>query len=435
MSHRSRNLEIAYLVLLVLSVCCRSATAQDNAFAIRHVTVIDVIGGNTKANMAVLISGNRIVQVLPDDQLTAPENTTIIDAAGKFLIPGMWDMHVHLGNATEAALPYLVSLGVTGVRDMGSPSFATIHTWSVEALSGKRTGPRIVAPGPILTEGEPYFWQMVVHGPHNARATVDMLAEQGVDFIKVTSSLQRDTYFAIADEARRINLPLAGHLPANDNGEFIVSGIEASNAGQKSLEHSQGIPLPFEKQDPALIPTLLKNGTWICPTLTTYYARAHVHELAERKDDPRLKHVPPALKQFWIGQAGDYSQSETIPQKVFEWRSQEVLMLYKAGVPLLAGTDLGFPYVFPGDVTREMELFVAAGMPPIEALRTATINPARYLNWDKVMGSIEPGKIADLVMLDGDPLQDISNTRRVRAVVVNGRFLDRQQLDDIVPNF
>jgi len=431
-----RNRRIGILASLVAVLICQLGRAEDDSFAIRHVNVVDVISGTTKPDMAVLIFGNRIVEVVPDAQFKATGDAKNIDGTGKFLIPGMWDMHVHLGNATEAALPYLVSLGVTGVRDMGSPSFATIHRWSIEALSGKRIGPRIVAPGPILTMGDPYYWEMVVHGPADGRAAVDMLAEQGVDFIKITQTLDRDTYFAIADESRKLNITLAGHLPVNDNGMgYKVSGIEASNAGQKCFEHTQGIPLPFETQDPALIPTLLKNGTWIDPTLTTYYARAHVHELADRQDDPRLKHLAPGFRQFWNGQINDFPKTSKIPEQVFEWRSQEVLALYKAGVPLLAGTDMGFPYVFPGDVTREMELFVEAGLPPLEALRTATINPARYLNWDKVMGSVDEGKIADLVILDGDPLQDIRNTRKVRSVVLNGRFLDRQALDSLVPNF
>jgi Amidohydrolase family len=413
-----------------------AVTQETRSLAIEHVTVIDVVSGTSAPDMTVLVTGNRIARVVASAAFVPPAKARRIDGHGKFLIPGLWDMHVHLGNATEAALPMFVASGITGVRDMGSPSFATLRQWSVQALSGERIGPRIVAAGPQLTEGPPYFWQMQVRNAAEGRRAVDELAEEGVDFIKVTQSLDRDTYFAIADEARKLDLPLAGHVPINDNGVgYRVSGVEASNAGQKCLEHSLGIPLPIDEQDPALVPTLLKNHTWVDPTLITYWARAHVYELAAKQDDPRLTHVSPALKQFWAGQMADYPKKTDIQLQVFKWRLAQVTELHKAGVPLLAGTDLGFAYIVPGDVRKELELFVEAGLSPLDALRTATINPAKYLNKDNELGSIEEAKIADLVLLDADPLTDIRSLYQVRAVVLNGRFLDHEQLDTVAPVF
>ena len=430
---------VSYLSLLLSTMLAPGgrAQSQDPAIVIRHVTVIDVVEGRARPGMAVVIRGNRITQVAPDSDSLTGSGSTEIDATGRFLMPGLWNMHVHLGNATEAVLPYLISFGITGVRDMGSPSFDTLRRWRIEALTGKRIGPRIVAPGPILTMASPDFWQQRIHDPADARSAVDRLAQQGVDFIKITQTLDRETYFAVAEECRMLNLPLAGHLPVNDDGNgFKVSGIEASEAGQKSLEHAHGIPFHFEEKDRALISALLKNGTWVDPTLTTYYARAHVHELAARQDDPRLRHVAPGLRQFWTGQIGDFPNPiSKIHEQIFEWRSEGTLELFRAGVPLLAGTDLGFPYVFPGDLHRELELFVQAGIPAPDVLRIATLNAARYLNLDKVLGSVEAGKFADLVLLDGDPLRDIGNTRKVRAVVFNGHYLDRQKLDAIIPSF
>jgi len=410
------------------------ATEQTDApvLAITHVAVEDVVAGKTITDMTVVIRGNRIDEVGPADSVKVPAGARTVDGRGKFLIPGLWDMHVHLGNATEAMLPFFVAYGVTGVRDMGSPNFELIRQWRVEALAGKRIAPRMVSPGPMLTMQVPFFWQMQVRNPDEARRAVDYLAGIGVDFIKVTEAFDRPTYFAIADEAERLGIPLAGHLPSNENGVgFKVSAIEASNAGQKCFEHAQGIPFPFEPPDPQIVPTLLRNGTWIDPTLTTYWTQAHMQELVTGKD-ARLKYIPLSLKQMWDAQVAGGMGNPSIKKQVFQWRMEEMKGLNQAGVPLLAGTDLGHPYVFPGEATKELELFVEAGLTPAEALRTATVNPARYLGNERELGTVELGKFADLDLLDGDPLQDIHNVTRVRAVVLNGRYLDREKLDELL---
>ena len=412
------------------------AQGQEHIIAITHVNVIDVIQGAAKPDCTVVIRGNRIVDIGPTSAVTPPATGQVVDGSGKFLIPGLWDMHVHLGNATESTLPLLVYYGITGVRDMGSPSFEMLRQWNVEALSGKRVGPHIVAPGPILGMSPPYFWQWQVHNPEEGRRAVDYLAGIGVDFIKVTSSFDRETYFAIADETSKVGLPLAGHLPTNDDGNgFKVSGVEASNAGEKCFEHLHGIPLPFQPPEPQLIPTLLRNGTWVDPTLTPYWTSAHMDELIAAKDDPRLKHVVPSLREEQWNPVLGQKRNPAFAQQMLKWRMDQVKVLYQSGVPLLAGTDLGFPYVFPGEVDKELELFVEAGLTPLDALRTATINPARYLDRDKVLGSIEPRKFADLVLLDANPLDDIHNVEKVHAVVLNGRYLTRDELEKMLPTF
>lgn len=424
------------LLGLLLGFLSWFAQGQGQIMAITHVNLIDVIHGTAKPDLTVVIRGNRMIEIGAASAVTPPATAQVVDARGKFLIPGLWDMHVHLGNATEATLPLLVYYGITGVRDMGSPSFETLRQWSVEALSGKRVGPRIVAPGPILGMSPPYFWTWQVHNPEEARKAVDYLAGIGVDFIKVTQTFDRETYFAVADEASKVGLALAGHLPVNDDGNgFKVSGEEASNAGQKCFEHLHGIPLPFQPPEPQLIPTLLRNGTWVDPTLTPYWTSAHMDELIAVKEDPRLKHVVPSLREGQWNPVLGQKRNPAFAQQMLKWRMDQVKMLYQSGIPLLAGTDLGFPYVFPGEVDKELELFVEAGLTPLDALRTATINPARYLDRDKVLGSIEPGKFADLVLLNANPLDDIHNVENVQAVVLNGRYLTRDDLEKLLPTF
>jgi imidazolonepropionase-like amidohydrolase len=417
----------------------RAAQAQSDTLelAITHVAVIDVSAGKTIADQTVVIRGNRIAEIGTADSVKVAAGARVIDGKGRFLMPGLWDMHVHLGNATEAMLPIFVAYGVTGVRDMGSPSFELIRQWRVEALAGKRIAPRMVSPGPMLTMLTPFFWQMQVRNPEEARKAIDYLAGIGVDFIKITESFDRPTYFAIADETERLGIPLAGHLPTNEDGiGFKVSAIEASNAGQKCFEHGQGIPFQFEPQDiQVMLPTLLKNGTWIDPTLTTYWTQAHMAELVkapEKDKDARLKYIPLSLKQMWDAQIAAGTGNPAIKKQVFQWRMEQIKTLNQAGVPLLAGTDLGHPYVFPGEVTKELALFVEAGLTPAEALKTATVNPARYLGREHELGTVETGKFADLLLLDADPLRAIKNVTQLRGIILNGRYFDRAQLDDML---
>ena len=429
------QMKAALLCQIVLGLSI--STKAQTSFAITNVAIVDVTRGVIEPDKTIVVTGNVISRVGDKTTLHPPDGARVIDARGQFLIPGLWDMHVHLGNATEAALPVLVSQGITGVRDMGSPSYSMLHRWSNEALSGSRIAPRIIACGPILHNGAPYFWGVEARNPDEGRQIVMQLADEKVDFIKVTSDIDRPTYFAIAESARKLGLPLAGHLPTNENGTgFLVSAIEASNAGQKSLEHAQGIPFSFVDRDPQLIPTLVQNGTFVVPTITEYWARAHIQELANAADrDPRMKSIPPSFLQFWEAQTKSFGKSNEVQLKILEWRMAQIPQLQQSGVPLLAGTDLGFAYVFPGDLIKELELFVQAGLSPVQALQTATINPARFLHIDWELGSVEEGKAADLVLLAANPLEDIRNLNLVRAVVLNGRFLDRGQLNAAVPTF
>jgi len=215
-----------------------------------------------------------------------------------------------------------------------------------------------------------------------------------------------------------------------------VSGIEASNAGQKSLEHMNGVPLPFEKTMPQFIEAARKNGTWVCPTLITHWNRAHFQELpAKYKNDPRMQFTAPVLKRFWMGHTAEWSSDTHIQETLLQWRTNDVKTLHDDGIPIIAGTDLGFYYVFPGDLRAELAYYVEAGLSPLDAIRTATINPAIYLNREKELGSVEKGKLADFVMLDANPLDDIHNLHLIRTAVFNGRFFDRAALDAIMPKF
>lgn len=203
-------------VRLLVALTMPMVILLGDSLIISNVTLVDVSNGSLKPGMTIIIRDNRIIALEPAATVSPDENKVaqILDGHGKYAIPGLWDMHVHLGNATEAALPMLLTSGITGVRDMGSPSFETLRRWRLECLIGTRLGPRIVAAGPMLDGGPPDANRIIVRNADDARRAVFLLSQMGVDFVKVHEHLDRETYFAIAREAKTLGLPLAGHVPA-----------------------------------------------------------------------------------------------------------------------------------------------------------------------------------------------------------------------------
>jgi hypothetical protein len=450
----------------------QSTTQSTKTLVITHVTVINATGAPPLANRNVVISNHRITAV-SEPGSALPKDAHIIDGSGKFLIPGLWDMHVHWYDKDYLSL-FLVN-GVTGVRIMAGSSLHQEFRRQIEA--GQLIGPRMVIAGPIIDGPVPYWPNSVsVHTVEEARHAVDASKQNGADFIKEYSFLPRDLYFAIADESKKQNISFVGHVP------LAVSVEEASDAGQKSMEHLIGIlhscssreqdflqaaqadladmiankKVAFEGShvralrdellstyDPAkasqLFARFKKNGTWQCPTLTVLRSLAF-RDRASFIDDPRLKYMPPSVRSSWdpASNAGtenkspeDYAYSKSEFQKDLEL----VAAMNHAGVDIIAGTDVLNPYCFPGfSLPDELEMYVKGGMSPIDALRTATVNPARFLGREKDLGTLESGKLADLVLLDANPLDDINNVRKISAVIYDGTYFDRAALGAILTN-
>ncbi len=453
------------MLALVLATLFRSSgpAAPAVPVAITHVTVIDTTGGPARADMTVLVEGDRITQVAPAALARVPEDARTLDGAGKFLIPGLWDMHIHtfFGNwvpgGREVTLPLFLAHGVTGVRDMGS-DLEPILAARRDVASGKLTGPRMVVSGPMLDGPKTQFpAALPIVTPEDGRRAVRMLKDRGVDFIKIQSYVPRDAWFAIADECRRQKIVFAGHVPD------AVRASEASNGGQKSFEHLIGVfegSTPIEDQlmkgpkgparfldafDPAreaaLIALLAKNRTWQCPTL--YWERGQwLVDVVDVKNDPDAKLAPASWREkswpkFSAGILKDLATDPLPVREKFVAHELEIVArLHEAGVPFLAGTDTPAGVdVVPGvSLHRELERFVAAGFTPMEALQTATILPARYLDRANDFGTVAAGRLADLVLLDADPTKDIANTRKISAVVANGRAMTRADLDRMLAN-
>jgi imidazolonepropionase-like amidohydrolase len=384
-----------------------------------------------------------------------------VNCKGLFLIPGLWDMHVHVAfgdwfpKAQEISLPLFVANGITGVRDMGS-ELDIVQGWRDEIEAGRLLGPRIFTSGPMLDGPKPRFPSSIaIKTPEDGRRAVDDLKLRGADFIKLQSLIPADAVMAIAEEAKKQEVPFEGHVPDS------VRASDMSAAGMKSFEHLIGIfegssPLEddflkgektqtkfLSSYDPAraaaLAATLAKYQTWQCPTLV-WERGGNLIDVTDFSKDVRAKYVPAAWKEkTWkrfIGQIeADFNTDDLATRKKFLNKELEVVqMLHKAGVPFLAGTDTPpGVYIFPGfSLHEELQRFVAAGFTPLEALQTATINPARFFGMEAQLGTVEKGKLADLVLLSANPLVDIANTQKIAGVIVDGHYFWRKELDKML---
>jgi imidazolonepropionase-like amidohydrolase len=422
-----------FLILPVLLLAQSKGDRQSKSLVLTHVTVIDVTGGVPKPDMSVVITGDRISQVEEAGKVVAPPGATVVDAAGKFLIPGLWDMHVHWYIRDTFTL--FIANGVTGIRQMFGNS--DLLRWREDIAKGSLLGPRMIVASPIIDGPQPVWpTSIAVSNEDEGRKAVRNVKQSGADFVKVYSLLPRDAYFAIADEAKRQGISFAGHVPNS------VSPAEAADAGQKSIEHLTGMRARAEarsletyddRRAGELFARFVKNETWQCPTLTVLRGKAYFGDENFMRDQ-RLKFIPPRIKERWSQRIANRNEANYAnAKKVFQKELEIVGAMRKAGVQLLAGTDTGNPFCFPGfSIHDELALLVIAGQTPVEALRSATLNPAKFLGLDKTLGTIEQAKVADLVLLDANPLEDVRNTQRINAVISNGRLFDRKALNKML---
>lgn len=469
---------LVFLAVLVSMFAFACSRAKSQFLAITHVTVIDATGSPAQRDMTVLIAKQHIAAIGPSASTNVPSNFEILDASGKFLIPGLTDAHIHLTGAGEPSgsrefiVPLLLANGITTVRDMGG-YLESIFPLREEIKNGKRLGPQIFTPGPYLDGSPPSFQpSFVVTNATQASEDVGNLVQRHVDFIKVQSRLNRDAYFAIAAAAKREHISFVGHVPDQ------VSAIEASNAGQRSIEHLTGElracaanepglmrqqMLPAAKNETLaqaharqfawerellasyseakaeqLIATFLYNDTWQTPTLILLKSNAYPISVQESLRDPRNKYVPRKILDSW--REGTHDRDKFVSPQEYEFNAklleksmQFVGKMQSAGIHIMAGTDSSAPYDFPGfSLHEELVLLVESGLTPMQALQAATKNPAEFLGVFKTQGSIEQGKVADLLLLDANPLDDIHNTQKIRALILQGKLLDRSTLDQLL---
>ncbi len=442
----------------MLSDAATAGEAPGRPLAFTHVTVIDPSGAPSQPDMTVIIDHGRIVDVAPTRTLKPPSAAALVDGKGRYLLPGLWDMHVHtafgdwLPRNERVTLPLFVANGVTGVRDMGG-DLPVLLTWRADIEAGRLLGPRMFIAGPMLDGPVPRFPSSApVATAADARRVVDELKAQGVDFIKIQSLIPREGYFAAAGESKRVGLDFVGHVPD------AVRASEASKAGQRSIEHFTGIfegcstiedqlivgPKSLGRNvatydaDRArrLIALMAKNQTWQVPTLVWERGQWLVDAI-DLTHDPLTRYAPAAWKErtwpMFVHDIIESMDTDPLPvrQHFVQMELDMTLAMFRAGVPFMAGTDTAAGvHVFPGfSLHDELALFVQAGLTPLQALQTATVNPARFMGRLADLGTVAKGKLADLLLLDADPLEDIANTRKIRGVVLAGRYFDRAGLD------
>jgi imidazolonepropionase-like amidohydrolase len=454
-------------VLCLLLCTLLSAFAWSEALVIQRVTVIDGTGGPALAGMTVMVEQDRIAAIAPSDKLKTPAGSQVVNGTGKFLIPGLWDMHAHDFATSPGdddgtwSYPLYLANGVVGVREMWGPEDA--NAWRAAHARYRKPSPSAYVASPIIDGPRPPDGTVHVADAAQARAAVDRYQANGADFIKIYTLLPRNAFFAIADEAHKLGISFVGHVPD------AVSVEEASDAGQKSMEHLIGVPLGASTEEVALFRVkplhgtfgdydttgedyrrylrayatydeskaatlfarFIKNGTWQCPTLVEERSWAHL-------DDDKFKHeewalfVPYKDRSWWTKMSKDMTAADWADaHRLLPEELKFVGHMYRAGVGILAGSDvLGGPYLFPGfSLHEELALLVEAGLPPMAALQAATINAARFMGQADRRGTIEVGKVADLVLLDRNPLGDIHNTTSIRAVIQGGKLMSRASLD------
>jgi imidazolonepropionase-like amidohydrolase len=356
----------------------------ENATVIEHVTVIDPARGEARTDQSVVILNGRIRQVAPAAEVRALTGERVVDGRGKFLMPGLWDMHTHLAG-DEPAMARLLAQGVVGVRDMGG-DFAVLSESRRRIGDGRIQGPLLVLAGPSLRGARDDAdtstndaW--VVRTADDARREVERLASLGVDFVSTDASLSREAYLAVAAEARQRKMRVGGRVPDD------VSLVEAANAGVASIDGPE-----WMRATPTDLEALGRAGVWLAPLLSSP--------------------TTPSSQT-----AGDLT--ERLRSKVSDIHRTRVRLLAGSDWSLASASRAGSPDTALHD---ELSMMVSAGLTPAEALRSATSGAAELLGVANTHGSIAAGQTADLLLLDADPLADVRNTRRIAAVIRRGQF-------------
>lgn len=434
------------------ALCSNPVAAEETAFV--GVNVISVEEGEVLEDQTVVVEEGRIAAVGSRASTEVPENATVIDGSGKYLIPGLADMHVHLMDQefitallqkddpirpVEDMLYLYLANGVTTVRVMaGYPELLVLR----DAIArGEILGPRLIVTTPMF-DGKKPIWPAPLGRPipdaEAARSAVQEVKKDGYDMIKVYTFLSRDAYDAVIDEAKKVDLKVVGHVP-------IAVGLEhALESGQDEITHGEEywrFTRDYSDEVVAKFTDMtLKSGAWYSPTMTTYQDQMGDVEAVLKR--PENRYLDPLILEFWTSRVNQLAAAYKSPRSVEQAQNlggfmrRLVKSMYDAGVPLMTATDALNPAATPGfSLHRELQLFAEVGIPNHETLRAATTKPAEFMKESGEWGTLAAGSRADLVLLKANPLENINNTKKIEGVMVRGRWLSDEaiqaQLDEI----
>jgi imidazolonepropionase-like amidohydrolase len=420
----------------------RAATAGSD-LALVNINTIDVLSGKALPNRTILIHAGRIVAIRPA-AIPIPARFERVDGRGGYALPGLWDAHVHLSDAslpdTAKLAEAFVAAGVTTVRDMGG-NLSVVDTLAALIGNGSVIGPHILRPGPFIDgykDGAPD--RLVVENPVQAKAAIAALKAERVDFVKIHNGVTKEAFLAVVAAARQAGLKVAVHLPGS------VSAEEAAASGVATLEHTEtlmesglrSLDLPGKSVEEgvralqyetrsgrgSLIAEMQSKDTCFTPTLSEYRSFAALPPAGYPVDAPKV--APPTLTAFWDkyfpAESAQNAFKNGLRQKIFSNFAPVVAAMNKAGIRILAGTDLGARDLYPGvSLHEELKLLSNAGLSNLDVIRAATINPAQCMGVDRSTGSLGVNKTADIIVVDGNPLDDVASLGRIKVVLVAGK--------------
>ena len=475
------SLKLLFLASLFLIACQPAELVFEEALCIENISLIDPEYGLIK-NQTVIIKEGKIHKVAPADELELARDNEIIDGTNKFMIPGLWDAHVHFAYIEELAprmFDLFIAYGVTSVRDTGG-EIGFVRKYKEKALSMPADAPRVMIAGPLI-DGIPNVYDgsdvwhpalsVGLESVDEVIVLVNELISAGVDMLKAYEMLSPDQFSAITQLGKENGLKVSGHVPLS------MDVISASNAGLNRIEHLKNLELSCasnadellverrqmlasgkddpggalrsrihraqqqialenydEKKAQEILDVLAQNQTWQIPTLAINTASTKRFFLAPEWQES-YEYLPDSIEQRWKTNVEALMGREVsdFSRKYAKWKLDMVTKIYHTGIDIMAGTDCPILYLTPGiSLHQELALLVEAGLSPLDAIKTATLNPARYFNLENELGSIKENMWADLVILDANPLENINNTKRINAVFKQGKYFDRNELDEML---
>lgn len=468
------------IVLFQIIACSNEGLFFEDAYVIENVGIIDPIDG-LELNMSVVIKENKILDIFKTREIVLSPKNKVHKGTNKFIIPGLWDSHIHFAFEKDLAtsMPNLFLYhGITSLRDTGG-EFDFVNKFKQEAISNPKTKSRVKIAGPLIDgkfnvyDGSNiYFPKLSIQNIDNNQLerNVRLLIDKKVDFLKAYEMLSPAQFKILSNLAKENNLKLTGHFPLS------MSVIEASNLGLNSMEHLRNLELSMTEMSEKLfqerknlllnkssikgselrslihskqrmksindldsikinnvIDALIKNDVWQIPTLILY--KNFANKTFKNPDYLQfLNLLPEERKEEWVKKIN--AIDNVISKDVVEytvWSKKMVDFMHDRGISFMAGTDTPIGFLIPGlSLHQEIQELHESGLSELEAIQTATINPAKYFNLENSLGRIKSGFIADLIILDKNPLESISNTKSIHAVIKEGHLMNRSYLDSLM---